>query len=99
MTRVRLLVRPGLRRPGALLLPSWLAITLGHTIVSWRPLDRAELAHELEHVRQWERFGTIDFAMRYLAASAAALAAGGHWYRDNRFELEAAEAARRARTR
>jgi hypothetical protein len=81
------------------MLPNWLAITLGHTVLSWRPLDPSELAHELEHVRQWERHGRICFVARYVAASAVAVSSGRHWYRDNRFEREAAEAARRARVR
>jgi hypothetical protein len=89
----RLFVLPFLRRPGSrLLLPDWLAITIGRWIFSWRPLDDAELAHELAHVRQWQRYGLL-FIPRYLRASRRARRAGGDGYRDNRFEVEARAAA------
>ncbi len=94
---VRLRVRPGLRALGSrVLVRGWLAITLGHTIVSWRPLEPPELAHELEHVRQWERLGPIAYPLHYLGASLRAWAGGGDWYRDNAFEIAAREAARAA---
>jgi hypothetical protein len=51
-------------------------------------LSPVELAHELEHVRQWRRYGPL-FGLLYLAASAVAFARGGRWYGDNRFEAEA----------
>jgi hypothetical protein len=74
-------------------MPGWLAITLGHDIFAWRPLDEFELAHELVHVRQWSVNG-IMYVPRYLLASRAAAAAGQHHYRGNAFEVEArAEAA------
>jgi hypothetical protein len=88
-------VWPWLRRPGKILLRDWLAITLGGQILAWRALTDGELAHELEHVRQWRRHGPI-FPIRYLMAGWAARRAGGHWYRDNPFEMEARAAARRA---
>ncbi len=86
----RLIVLPWLRRPGRiLLLPNWLAITVGRWIFAWRPLDEAELAHELTHVRQWQRYG-LRFIPRYLRASwRAASREGGDGYRDNPFEREA----------
>jgi hypothetical protein len=91
----RLHVVPALRRIGAvLLLRDWLAITIGRDIWTWRPLDEAELAHELEHVRQWERFGLL-YIPRYARASWRAVRAGGHWYRDNAFEIAARAAAAR----
>ena len=90
---VRLLVRPSLRGPGGALLPNWLAITVGRTVVSWRPLDDAERAHELCHVRQWEAAGRIRDPVRYAAASLRAWRGGGHWYRDNAYEMEARVAA------
>jgi hypothetical protein len=94
---VHLYVRPGLRRVGdRLLVRGWLAITIGTSIVSWRVLDPAELAHEFEHVRQWRRHGTAAYVARYALASLRAVLAGGDWYRDNAFEREAREAARRA---
>ena len=94
---VHLYVRPRLRRLGdRLLVRGWLAITIGRSIVSWRVLDPAELAHELEHVRQWQRHGAAGYVARYALASLRAVLAGGDWYRDNAFEREAREAARRA---
>jgi len=93
--RHRLHVHPWLGPLGArLLLPDWLAITLGHHIVSWRPLSPAELAHELEHVRQWDRYGPA-FAVRYLRASLRSWSAGTGWYAGNRFEAAARTAAAR----
>jgi hypothetical protein len=93
----RCLVVPWLRRPGArLLLPGWLATTVGPVIVSWRDLDPAELAHELEHVRQWRRHG-LRFIPRYLGASRKAARAGGDPYLDNPFEIAARRAADLAR--
>ncbi|HET7678488.1 MAG TPA: hypothetical protein VFK38_11625 [Candidatus Limnocylindrales bacterium] len=97
MAEPRLHVLPWLRRIGGrLLIPDWLAITIGRDIVSWRPLARAELAHELEHVRQWRVHGW-RFPLRYLLASLRARRGGGHWYRDNAFEVAARAAAARAR--
>ncbi len=93
--RHRLHVHPWMRRVGARLLPNWLAITLGRHICSWRPLTPAELAHELEHVRQWDRFGPA-FAARYLRASVRSRSAGTGWYAGNRFEAAARRAAARA---
>src|SRR5689334_1065298 len=72
-----------LKRPAQkLILPNWLAITLGRHIFSWRALDECELAHELCHVRQWKANG-LRFVPRYLAASRTARLAGGNPYRDN----------------
>jgi hypothetical protein len=87
------IVLPFLRRLGArLIMPGWLAITVGSWIFAWRPLDAAELAHELAHVRQWCDNG-IRFIPRYLAESSRAKRAGSDRYRDNRFEIEARAAA------
>jgi hypothetical protein len=91
----RVHVVPWLRRPGSLLIPDWLAITLGRDIFAWRAMSARELAHELAHVRQWNRYGAL-FALRYLAASWSSRRAGTGWYRGNRFEVEAREAAERA---
>ena len=90
-------MRPSLRGPGGALLPNWLAITVGRTIVSWRPLDEAERAHELCHVRQWDAVGRLRYPVRYAAASIRAWREGGHWYRDNAYEVEARAAADSAR--
>ena len=88
----RLHVVPRLRGIGGrLVLRDWLAITVGQDIWSWRQLDEAELAHELCHVRQWQRYG-LRFIARYARASWHAWLAGGDPYRDNVFEV----AARRA---
>lgn len=92
MTRHRVVVLPWLRPIGTLLLPNWLAITIGHSILTWRALTAPELEHELEHVRQWERFGIL-FPLAYLAEAYRARRAGGRWYHDNRFEAAARRAA------
>lgn len=89
----RLVVWPWLRLVGSrLIMPNWTAITIRTWIFSWRPLDEAELAHELVHVRQWRENGFLHYIRRYLAASRQAAAAGGNRYRDNRFEVEARKA-------
>ncbi|MGH2408572.1 MAG: hypothetical protein ACRDF7_10910 [Candidatus Limnocylindrales bacterium] len=90
----RLHVVPRLRRIGRVLLPEWLAITIGSHVWSWRSLDAAELEHELAHVRQWRAHG-LGFIARYARASWAAARGGGHWYRDNAYEVEARAAAGR----
>ena len=98
MTRHRVHVLPWLRRIGGLVLPNWLAITLGRDIFAWRAMTAEELAHELAHVRQWERHGW-RFPIAYLAASAKAKRAGRRWYHDNPFEAEARDAVHRLRRR
>ncbi len=75
-----------------LIMPTWLAITIGHEVFSWRPLDEFELAHELCHVRQWDANGIL-YIPRYFAASRAAAAAGKDRYWDNAFEVAAIAAA------
>src|SRR3954453_16591474 len=92
--KYRVIVFPGLRVIGQrFVLDNWLAITIGQWIFAWRPLDDAELAHELTHVRQWRRYGLL-FIPRYLRASwRAAVPEDGDSYRDNIFEREAAAAA------
>lgn len=94
MTQVkhRVHIVPWLRRPGRLLLPNWLAITIGRDIFAWRELEPVELRHELQHVRQWTKHGAA-FPLRYLAASASSLRSGGGWYQGNRFEVDARRAA------
>jgi len=91
----RIHVVPWLRAIGGrVLLANWLAITIGRDIWCWRDLDRLELAHELEHVRQWDRNGPTYVAL-YAWSSVAAVLAGRHWYRDNAFEVSARHAAAR----
>ena len=82
-TTIRL--APWLKPILSLIVHDWLAITIGHTIYAARPLNDAELAHELVHVAQWERYGWT-FPLRYAWASLTALP---HPYRDNRYEIEA----------
>jgi hypothetical protein len=96
MIRHRLVTWPWLRGLGRLVLPDWLAITLGRTIFAWRALTDDELAHELAHVHQWDRLGW-RFPIAYLLASLRARRAGGRWYHDNRFEVEARAAVADAR--
>ena len=84
----RVHVVPWLRRAGRVLLPNWLAITIGRHIFAWRELEPAELRHELQHVRQWTRYGA-GFPLRYVGASVRSLLTGGGWYKGNRFEVEA----------
>jgi hypothetical protein len=81
-----------------MLIPDWLAITIGGTIYAWRELSDGELEHELEHVRQWRRIGFL-FPLAYLASSIGAARAGKRWYQDNRFEVAARAAAERASKR
>lgn len=92
MIRHRVRVIPWLRRPARLLLPDWLAITLGSEILAWRPLSDRELRHELAHVAQWQRHGWT-LPARYAWASWRSWRAGQGWYRGNRFEIEARAAA------
>jgi hypothetical protein len=92
----RVHVWPWLRSPGRRVLPNWLAITIGRHVFAWRAMDEIETAHELAHVEQWRRLGW-RFPIAYLAASLNARRAGRHWYDENPFEIEAREAARRAK--
>ena len=97
--RYTLHVWPWLRAVGQrFVLKDWLAITIGSHIVAWRPLDEAELTHELTHVRQWQQHGAL-FIVRYLLASRAASGIGGDRYRDNEFEAEAHQAEASVRSR
>jgi hypothetical protein len=84
----RLHVVPRLRRFGRLLLPNWLAITIGRDVFSWRALDEPELRQELVHVAQWRRHGWT-LAPRYALASWRGWRSGAGWYLGNRFEIEA----------
>jgi hypothetical protein len=67
------------------------AITFGHVVLAVDDLDPSTETHELEHVRQYERWGPL-MVPAYLGASASAKLRGGHPYRDNRFEVEARRA-------
>ena len=93
----RCVVIPWLKPLGQrFIFPTWLAITIGPLIFSWRALDEVELAHEVQHVRQWRKHGPM-YIVRYLAASRAAVKAGGDSYLDNEFEVEARTVAEKAR--
>ena len=65
------------------------AITFGHVIIG---LDHTVLrrvrAHELVHVRQYERWGVLFFPL-YVLSSLVQLLCGRDPYRDNAFEREA----------
>lgn len=64
-------------------------ITLGHVILGTTPAVLARLrAHELVHVRQYERWGPLFF-LAYPAASLWRWSQGRHPYRDNPFEVQA----------
>ena len=68
------------------------AITFGHVILCIDRIDRRTFAHEMVHVRQYETWGPL-FVPVYLLASMIAIGQGGHYYRDNRFEIAAQERA------
>ena len=93
MPAYRCIVLPWIKPIGQkVFLPTWLAITIGPFIISWQKLNEIELAHELEHVRQWRKNGLM-YIPRYLASSSAAAKAGKDRYLDNEFEVEARAAA------
>jgi hypothetical protein len=92
----RVHVWPWTRSLATRFLPDWLAISLGRHVIAWRDLDATELAHELEHVRQWQAHGWT-FPIAYLLASLRTRRAGGHWYTDNPYEVAAREASARRR--
>lgn len=48
--------------------------------------NKAWLLHELKHVEQYQRLGTLKFIIKYLLESVK------HGYRHNKFEIEAREA-------
>jgi hypothetical protein len=72
--RARVLVVPWLT-------PGVAAMTLGRVVLVRRghERDRALLAHELVHVRQWRELGVATFLWRYLCAYATCRVRGaGH---------------------
>ena len=70
------------------------AITFGHVVLGIDELDDRVLAHELVHVRQYERWGPL-FIPAYLGSSLWLWLRGRHPYWDNPFEREAYAADRR----
>ena len=65
------------------------AMALGHVVLGrdMATLDRCR-AHELVHVRQYERWGPL-FLPAYFLASFFVWLRGGHAYLDNPFEVQA----------
>ena len=97
MPRHRVIVLPWIKAIAQrLIMPNWLAITVGPLIFAWRELDAVELAHEVAHVRQWRQNGVL-YVLRYFRASRLAAAAGLDRYWDNPFEIEARAAAEEVR--
>jgi hypothetical protein len=76
-------------RPRVARLLPFRAIALGHVILA---VGRAELeqlrAHELIHVRQYERWGIVFF-IAYAASGVWQLLNGRHAYWHNHFEVQA----------
>ena len=67
------------------------AVTFGHVVLGRDLATLADTrAHERVHVAQYERWGPL-FLPAYVAASMWALARGGDFYLDNRFERAARE--------
>lgn len=65
------------------------AVTLGHVVIGVTRHDlHHSLAHELVHVRQYERWG-LAFFLAYPAASLWSWLRGRRPYWDNPFEIEA----------
>lgn|GEM_PF-1301076 len=64
------------------------AQTLGRYVFAPGPIPPEILAHEFEHIRQWERFGPFYLTL-YFTASAMALLRGRRAYWDNDFEIAA----------
>jgi hypothetical protein len=68
------------------------ALVLGHTIhlhgatIKEFIINKPWLLHELKHIQQYRRLGTISFLWQYLLESIR------HGYLNNRFEIEAREA-------
>jgi hypothetical protein len=73
------------------------AQTLGCYVFARGPIPAGTLAHEVEHIRQWRRFGPL-YLPAYFAASAVALFGSGHPYADNWFEVAARRSAQRGLT-
>ena len=68
------------------------AITFGHVILCVDEPDEALLAHEMAHVRQYERWGPL-FVPVYLLAALLSMLRGRRPHEDNYFEVAARRAA------
>jgi hypothetical protein len=85
--------------------PGTAGITLGCLVIVSKAAAGSDglnklLAHELVHVDQWRRAGTIGFLSRYLSSYVRLRLRGyGHWasYRRIPFEVEARWATRNGR--
>ena len=64
------------------------AQTMGRYVFARSTVPPDILAHECEHIRQWERFGPLYLAT-YMGSSAVAWLRGGRPYWDNHFEAAA----------
>lgn len=65
------------------------AMAIGHVVIAMQGLLSPRLlAHELEHVRQAERWGPL-FPVLYVLSSVWQLLHGREAYRDNHFEVAA----------
>jgi hypothetical protein len=71
------------------------AQTLGRYVFARCPVPEHTLEHEIEHIRQWQRFGPLYLPL-YFGSSALALLRGRRPYWDNRFESAARRRADRA---
>lgn len=63
-------------------------VTAGRVVIV-AGLEGPLLRHEMVHVEQVERLGSLGFALSYGALKVWASALGGHPYLDHPFELEA----------
>lgn len=64
------------------------AQTLGRYVFCRGPISDDLLEHEVEHIRQWGRFGPLYLPL-YFGSSAVELVRGRRPYWDNRFEVAA----------
>jgi hypothetical protein len=64
------------------------AQTVGRYVFARDTIPAEIIAHECEHIRQWERFGPL-FLTSYMGLSALALMRGRRPYWDNEFEVAA----------
>jgi hypothetical protein len=70
------------------------AQTLGHYVLARGPLDAETMAHECEHIRQWEWLGPL-YLPAYFVSSAFVFLRGRRPYWDNHFEAAARVRAQR----
>jgi hypothetical protein len=64
------------------------AQTMGRYVFARSAVPADILAHECEHIRQWERYGPLYLAA-YIGSSAVAYLRGGRPYWDNHLEAAA----------